>query len=212
MPSPIQLHVAKYRKGCGSEMCSGVKHIVFARGTIPCDVLFIGEAPGESEDVCGQPFRGPAGKLLDHMIAMSGIADWSVGAGAITETDVSDGERLRLAFGNIVNCVPRDGAHKASEPTKDQILQCSGRLQEFIKICDPKLIICVGKLAAKWLDQDQNDCIKIHKAIPMAEVHHPAYILRSTFASQGLLRQTVVATLRSAVEEVFVNPVTTTVP
>ncbi len=195
--TPFQLHVAKYKNGCGSEQCSGVKHIVFARGVIPCDILFIGEAPGESEDVCGQPFKGPAGALLTRLIEMSGIMH---------------NTGLQLAFGNMVNCIPRDGANKATEPDKEQILQCSGRLREFIKLCDPKLIICVGKLAAKWLDQDQNDCIKLHKDVPRAEIHHPAFILRATTASQGLLRQTVLANLRSAVEDVFISNTTSSEP
>jgi uracil-DNA glycosylase family 4 len=71
----FQLFCQKWGEGCGSTQCAGANRVVLVRGSVPCDVLFIGEAPGQSEDVVGRPFVGPAGKLLDRIIedALSGI-------------------------------------------------------------------------------------------------------------------------------------------
>ena len=66
--SLYQSHCEKWQDGCGAEICELANKVVLCRGRLPCDVLFIGEAPGESENVIGLPFVGPAGKLLDKMI------------------------------------------------------------------------------------------------------------------------------------------------
>jgi uracil-DNA glycosylase len=67
-------------RGCGSNLCPLARKVVLARGTLPCDVLFIGEGPGVSEDVTGRPFVGPAGSLLDHIVntalAPEGTPTW----------------------------------------------------------------------------------------------------------------------------------------
>ncbi len=65
--SPYQLHQQKWEDGCGSSICDRAQFRCFARGDIPCDVLFCGEAPGNTEDTLGRPFCGEAGRLLDSM-------------------------------------------------------------------------------------------------------------------------------------------------
>ena len=78
--TPYQRHREKW-KGC--ERCSlyrGRRSVVLCRGKLPCDVLFVGEAPGVSEDVLGRPFVGPAGKLLDEIVerALDGQYDYAI--------------------------------------------------------------------------------------------------------------------------------------
>ena len=61
-------HVQRWKSCTACKLCETRKKVVMYRGDVPCDILFIGEAPGPSEDVIGQPFIGPAGHLLDRII------------------------------------------------------------------------------------------------------------------------------------------------
>ena len=103
--SIFQKHCERWKNGCGSRLCFGVKNVCLARGKVPCDVLFVGEAPGESEDTIGKPFVGPAGKLLDYIIGRA-----------------LQGTELRAAFTNLVCCIPRDDdGGKSIEPDDDSV-------------------------------------------------------------------------------------------
>lgn len=186
-----KLHVEKWSKeGCGSDMCRGANKIVLARGSIPCDVLFVGEAPGESENVLGMPFVGPAGKLLTQIVKRGLPAQY------------------RAAFTNVVCCIPReevDRAKKAHEPDYDQVMACKPRLQEFVELADVdeslKLIVRVGKIPAEYLDPTWKDAVKFHRPIPMVDLTHPAHILRANVAQQGLMIQRCVVVLSTAVDD-----------
>lgn len=149
--------------------------VVLARGKLPCDVLFVGEAPGASEDVIGRPFVGPAGKLLDRMIKQS-LPD-----------------STRIAITNLVACIPVDDeGQKIIEPPKYAIAACKDRLQEMIGMSHAKLVVAVGKCAAKYLQSV--DC-------PVVEIMHPAAILRMDVSQQGLAYQRCLVALADAVEE-----------
>ena len=187
MVSKYQLFVDKWKGGCGARICQEANRICLARGQVPCDVLFCGEAPGESEDVIGSPFVGPAGQLLDHVICQ-----------ALPDT-------VRYAITNLVGCIPRDDeGQKTIEPDDESVEACKPRLVEFIELCNPKLIVCVGNLARNWLDPGFKHSHKLHKKIPQIHVYHPAYILRCNIAQRGLLIQRVIIQMRSAYEE-YVN-------
>ena len=196
----LELFTQKWRRGCGSDQCSKAR-VVLYKGTLPCDLLFIGEAPGESENVLGRPFVGPAGKLLDSIIedAVGGLV---LGAGAITENDISDGEPVRCAFTNVVGCIPRESdGEKAKEPEHEQILCCQGRLAEFVKLANPRLIVCIGALARDYTDPMLKDACPIREDVPRVAITHPAAILRANVTNRGLMRQRCVVTLRNAVLE-----------
>lgn len=151
--------------------------MVLARGTVPCDVLFVGEAPGVSEDVVGKPFVGPAGKLLDRIIDQSGLAN-----------------HCTYALTNLICCIPREDGSKAGEPSEESILSCRQRLIEFVYLCHPKLIICVGSLAVKHVP------IAVGPNLGYISIVHPAAILRANVAQQGFLIQKCVVTLADAAE------------
>lgn len=179
----LQLFTQKWRGGCGSDQCSKARVVLF-KGTLPCDLLFVGEAPGESENVLGRPFVGPAGKLLDSII----------------EDAVDD--TMRCAFTNVVGCIPRESTgDKAKEPEHEQILACQGRLEEFIRLANPRLLVCVGALARDYTDPFLKDSCKFHRPIPRVAITHPAHILRANVTNRGLMRQRAVVTLRNAVLE-----------
>lgn len=184
--TPLQKHISKWQKCQACEAYDQRKKVVLCKGKIPCDVLFIGEAPGESEDTLGIPFIGPAGHLLDRIIYE-----------AISGTELEDEHglpKVRIAFTNIVACIPREvDGDKSREPSKNSIKACSKRLVEFIGLCQPKLIVCVGKLSEKWTPD-------LYGADRISIVH-PAAILRADISQRGLAIQHCIIALRDALEE-----------
>jgi uracil-DNA glycosylase len=125
-----------------------------------------------------------------------------LGAGAITETDVSDGEPPRVAFTNLIACIPIDAEEgdKVSEPPFDSVLACSPRLIEFVEIARPQLIVTVGKQAKEWLEPGMRDSIRLSRDVPRLDIVHPAFILRAKDAQKNHLIRRVVIQLRNAVE------------
>jgi DNA polymerase len=176
-----QRFVERWQDCQGCPLHEKRRHIVLAKGRLPCDVLFIGEAPGHSEDVSGRPFDGPAGQLLDSILA-SALAEWGTMdlVKSRWESDV-----LRLAWTNLCCCIPLgdDGA-KLTEggPPAESIKACSPRLREFVDLADPHLIICVGSVASDWLNARRWPRVELGNGadmIPMVDVVHPAAILRA---------------------------------
>lgn len=199
MTTLFQEFCGRWEKGCGSGLCESARNICIARGQVPCDVLFVGEAPGESEDVIGRPFVGPAGKLLDYIIERSLL------------------KGTRYALTNLTMCIPREGdGQKAAQPLPEEIEACAPRLREFIRICQPKLIVCVGALARDYLDEKMkgsiwgnrvslrrslNNTSELGSEILRIDITHPAAILRTNVANQGLAVQRCIVSIRTAVEE-----------
>lgn len=187
MLSPYQLHVNKWSNCRECSLCETRKHVVLYRGQVPCDVLFIGEAPGSSEDVIGQPFIGPAGKQLDALIGAS-LYNPS------TNTEVP----LRRGFTNLVCCIPKaEDTVGFVDPPKESIKACANRLLQIFTIANPKLVVCVGDLAWKWHDK-----ILQTEGIVVTKITHPAAILRADITQRDIMKQRVVATLKEAFYEV----------
>lgn len=194
--SPFKCFLQKWAQGCGTESCQRANNVVFSRGKVPCHVLFVGEAPGESEDTCGVPFIGPAGRLLDQIIRKS----------------IPDPDVVRYAITNLVCCIPRnpDEGGKAAEPLPEDITSCAPRLREFVTLCNPKLIVAVGSLARDWLDPKLRGSVwtdmengRKHPGALLPQVHivHPAALLRQNIAQRGLSIQRCEITVANAVEE-----------
>lgn len=180
--SPWQCFKTKWQNCSQCKLCEVRRNIVLAKGKIPCDVLFIGEAPGQSEDVCSIPFVGPAGHLLDQQIAEA-------------LRNVGNPE-LRLAFTNLVCCIPKEGGTKTGEPDKECIKACQPRLIEFVCLCNPRLIIKVGDLAVKWMED-------LFEQIEQASITHPAAILRAEIVRKPLMEQKVIVTLECVFRELM---------
>ena len=163
------------------ELCETRKRIVLLRGRVPCSVLFVGEAPGASEDVLGRPFMGPAGHLLDNIISNSEMAD------------------VDVAFTNLVGCIPIDPneGRKVKQPHKEHVKACEDRLLEVIQLCKPWAIVALGDFTFKTLDKMDLDGLKVVK------VMHPAGILRMDQMNKPLAIQQAEITLTDLVEELF---------
>ena len=196
--TPYQQFVRNWSTCTACPLHATRSRVVLARGSVPAQVLFVGEAPGRSEDVVGLPFVGPAGRLMDHIIARSvppGVAH---------------------ALCNLVCCIPlgEDG-QKTAEPDDEAVRACAPRLREFVGLCRPSLIVCVGALARDWLDRQNHHNVwredygrlgrdrKLHFGadVPRIDVTHPAAILRQPVAQQGLSVQRCVVKIGNAVEE-----------
>ncbi len=173
-------HVARWRDCTACPLHTQRSNIVLARGTVPCDVLFIGEAPGASEDALGLPFKGPAGGVLDQIIERALPP-------AVT-----------YAMTNLVACYPRDAKMRGdNEPEHVEILACRPRLEEFIALASPRLIVCVGSLSTGYVREDGET--------PIVSIIHPAATfpprMARAQAGEALRRATVV--LRNAVEDML---------
>jgi len=174
--TPLEQHVETW-KGC---MCCPLAfqrgRIVLGRGDVPCDVLFIGEAPGSSEDSLGVPFVGPAGHLLDQIV----------------ERSVPGG--LRVAYTNLVACYPAEAkAAGANEPAPAEVEACRPRLEQFIAIAKPRLIVRVGKLAVAHADAGN--------LAEYVDIVHPAAVLRMPAAQQDMAVRRVIAAISAAASE-----------
>lgn len=182
--SPFAAFKERWRDCTACYLHETRKQVVLSRGTYPCDVVFCAEAPGASEDAIGIPMCGPAGHLMDHIINQS----------------VPKGVTYSIC--NLVCCIPRgEDGRKIQEPEDECVKACSPRLIEYMEICDPKVIICVGKLAYDWLDTRYRNSIKLHRDIPKVSMRHPAAILRMSVAMQGLEVQKCMIAVRNACED-----------
>lgn len=172
--SPYRNHLLAWKNCQRCPLSQKRNRMVFARGKIPCDILFVGEAPGDSEDVLGQPFVGPAGRLLDHIINIS-----------------LDGQ-YDYAMTNLVCCIPKDAANMKGEPPKDCIKACLPRLEEFIALAKPNVIVRVGLLSGKHVPIGD---------IPTVTITHPAAILRMDVSQQSLAIKRCVVALEDIVTD-----------
>src|SRR5262245_29940694 len=124
-PIPLtvcQAHINKYKdcRACG--LWETRRSVVFARGQVPAEVCFVGEAPGISENLLGEPFVGPAGHLLDRIIQQASL--WY--------TEVLKRPPPTYCLTNLIMCIPLDeDGVKAAEPSPVEVEACSGRLKEF---------------------------------------------------------------------------------
>lgn len=194
--TPFQQHIRKWQ-GCEAcDLCHRRKRVVFYRGKIPCDFLFVGEAPGVNENTTGLPFVGPAGDKLNEIVTdvMGAVNEYREGRGLRPAT---------VGFTNLLGCIPleEDSRTKVSSPPKEAVKACSPRLAEIIKIANPILIICCGKDPEKYLTPGLKQSIKIPKDCAVCKIDHPAYILRKSAVEQGYLIRKALVTVVDAVEQ-----------
>ncbi|QDZ27773.1 uracil-DNA glycosylase family protein [Noviherbaspirillum sp. UKPF54] len=153
---------------CG--LCSGRTQTVFGVGDEKAKWLFVGEGPGRNEDLRGEPFVGPAGKLLDNMLLAMGLRR---------------GENAYIA--NIVKCRPTDDTGRDRPPAPDEAAACMPYLQRQIALIQPAVIVALGKTAAlSLLGLDPETPVSklrgsVHRYAdrPLIVTYHPAYLLRN---------------------------------
>lgn len=150
-------------------LCEGRQHAVPGTGDQTARWLFVGEGPGRNEDLQGEPFVGPAGKLLDNMMRA---------------LDLTRGEQTYIA--NVVRCRPVGADGRDRPPAADEIAACQPYLQRQIALIRPQVIVALGKTAAVSLLGLINDVALAslrgqphsYAGIPLVVTYHPAYLLR----------------------------------
>ncbi len=146
---------------CG--LCQTRHKVVFGVGNPRADILFIGEGPGEQEDLKGEPFVGPAGKLLDDMLSI---------------IDLDRKENCYIA--NIVKCRPP----RNRDPLETEQEACIGYLQEQIRLINPQIIVCLGRIAAQKIIREDFRITREHgtwtqkDGVYFTAIYHPSALLR----------------------------------
>ena len=146
------------------ELCKGRTNLVFGVGNENSKVMFIGEGPGENEDLQGEPFVGRSGQLLDKMLAA-----------------VDLDRHTNIYIANIVKCRPP----KNRDPLPEEQDICIDWLRNQVKLIEPKIIVCLGRIAAMKLIKPDMKITKEHgiffekSGVLMMATLHPAALLRN---------------------------------
>ena len=163
---------AKIQKCCNCILCKTRTHTVTGRGNEKADVMFVGEAPGEHEDEFGKPFVGDAGRLLSLYLKAVGI------------------DEKQVYICNILKCRPPQNR----DPLPEEEDACIGFLREQVKLVRPKIIVCLGRVAAKRLISPDFQVTKDHGkwyekgSFRLMGVYHPSALLRDSTKREDMLK------------------------
>lgn len=144
-------------------LCQTRNNVVFGVGNRRADIMFVGEGPGEQEDLKGEPFVGPAGQLLDDMLSI---------------IDLDRNTNCYIA--NIVKCRPP----RNRDPLETEQDACIHYLQQQIRLIQPKILICLGRVAAMRLIRSDYRITREHgqwiekDGVWMTATLHPSALLR----------------------------------
>lgn len=143
-------------------LCENRKNVVFGVGSRQAEILFVGEGPGANEDEQGVPFVGKAGMLLDDMLAIIGL------------------DRTKVYIANIVKCRPPGNR----DPLNVEQDACIGYLRRQIQLLRPKILVCLGRIAAMRMIDEKFRITKEHgvwydvDGMRVMALYHPAALLR----------------------------------
>jgi uracil-DNA glycosylase family 4 len=169
--------ISVYREMCDSHACplkDSRTKLVFGAGNANADLMFVGEAPGATEDQMGLPFVGRAGKLLDELLAEVGLV------------------RGDVFVTNVICCRPPGNR----DPLPEEIEACKPYLYRKIELIEPKVICTLGNFATKLLTGNPTGITKVHgrpqerevanRLIKLFPIFHPAAALRTDSIKQLL--------------------------
>jgi DNA polymerase len=159
-------------QACG--LCQGRKNTVFGVGDTQARWLVVGEAPGENEDLQGEPFVGQAGQLLDNMLKAVSLNRGATGAQGVY-------------IANVLKCRPPANRN----PQPEEVAKCEPYLRRQVELLQPQIILALGRFAAQSLLQATVPDIatiplgklrgQVHQynGVPVIVSYHPAYLLRT---------------------------------
>lgn len=143
-------------------LCQTRKNVVFGVGNPRAEIMLVGEGPGANEDEQGIPFVGRAGQFLDDMLAIIGL------------------DRTKVYIGNIVKCRPPGNR----DPLNVEQDACIGYLRRQMALIRPKILVCLGRIAAMRLINDKFRITREHgiwydiDGMRMMAMYHPSALLR----------------------------------
>jgi len=149
-------------RACG--LCNGRRNTVFGTGDRQADWLIVGEAPGENEDLQGEPFVGQAGLLLDNMLKALAL-----------------NRRQQVYIANVLKCRPPGNRN----PEPEEVAQCEPYLRRQVELLQPRIILAMGRFAVQALLQSNEPIGKLrgqvhrYNGVPVVVTYHPAYLLRN---------------------------------
>jgi DNA polymerase len=153
-------------QACG--LCASRRRTVFGVGHPQAHWMFVGEAPGEQEDLRGEPFVGPAGQLLDAMLEALGL----------TRAEAPPERQVFIA--NTLKCRPPSNRN----PQPDELSSCEPYLLRQIALVQPRILVALGRFAAQaLLGSDQpigrlRGAVHRYAGVPLVVTYHPSYLLR----------------------------------
>lgn len=157
-------------RACG--LCQSRTQTVFGVGHKQARWMIVGEAPGEMEDLKGEPFVGAAGQLLDRMLAALALTRSTEGPEPPTQ---------RVYIANTLKCRPPHNRN----PSPEEIAQCEPFLVRQIELLRPRLILAMGRFAVQALLRTAEPIGRLrgrvhrYQGVPLVVTYHPAYLLRS---------------------------------
>jgi len=153
-------------EACG--LCKTRRNTVFGVGDAAADWMIVGEAPGENEDLQGEPFVGAAGQLLDNMLRAVGRS--------------RSGEGTKGAYiANVLKCRPPANRN----PQPQEVAQCEPYLARQVALVKPKIIVAMGRFAVQSLLRTEEPIGRLrgrvhrYEGVPVIVTYHPAYLLRT---------------------------------
>lgn len=156
--------------GCTAcKLCTGRKQTVFGVGNERAHWMIVGEAPGEQEDLQGEPFVGKSGQLLDNMLRALGL----------TRGDAPAEQQVYIA--NTVKCRPPGNRN----PEPAELAQCEPFLIRQIALLQPRIILAMGRFAVQSLLRSTEPIGRLrgrvhrYQGVPLVVTYHPAYLLRN---------------------------------
>ena len=162
MPDTWEQLKAECMQCHGCALADTRTNVVFGVGATDAEILLIGEGPGQSEDEQGVPFVGKAGQLLDDMLEIIGL------------------DRTKVYIANIVKCRPPQNR----DPLNVEQDACIGWLRRQTALLRPKIIVCLGRIAAKAIIKEDFKITAEHGqwfsrgGVQMTAIYHPAALLR----------------------------------
>jgi len=154
------------------KLCKGRRQTVFGVGHPRAHWMIVGEAPGEQEDIQGEPFVGKSGQLLDSMLRAIGL----------TRGDSVPPDPARQVFiANTLKCRPPGNRN----PEPEELARCEPFLIRQIELVQPKIILAMGRFAVQSLLRSQEPIGKLrgrvhhYQGVPLIVTYHPAYLLRN---------------------------------
>lgn len=153
-------------------LCESRRQTVFGVGHTRAHWLVVGEAPGEQEDRQGEPFVGPAGQLLDRMLAALGLSRAADGAQPPEKS---------VYIANTLKCRPPHNRN----PAPEELTRCEPYLVRQIELIRPRLILAMGRFAVQALLRSDEPIGKLrgrvhrYQGVPLVVTYHPAYLLRN---------------------------------
>lgn len=159
---------------CG--LCKGRRQTVFGVGHQRAHWMIVGEAPGEQEDIQGEPFVGKSGQLLDNMLRAIGL-----GRADLQGVDADAAAAKQVYIANTIKCRPPGNRN----PEPDELARCEPFLIRQLQLVQPKIILAMGRFAVQSLLCSSDPIgrlrgrVHLYQGVPLIVTYHPAYLLRN---------------------------------